>query len=147
MTETLVSSLVSGLVGVIVGTIFQSFHNMYLNKYQIRQDQKRQSITEWKNLLSDIRFIFSNPNERNHIYFRQIFLLKILTLENIGNTFCSQRKVKSLIEKLKDTDEQLSLSGIAEEALCMSADSDAKIKLENQIYLIIIDTVKQVQSI
>ncbi|MDE5581835.1 MAG: hypothetical protein K2I95_10510 [Treponemataceae bacterium] len=136
-------SLISGLFGVIVGSVYENF----LSKNQIRQGYKKESIDAWVNLRVDMQNLFSNFNARNHIYFRQIFLLKIVLLNNIGNTCCSKNKVKKLVENLKNIDEKMSLDGVAEMAFCKDSKNDDKINLENEIFHIIIDTVKKIQNI
>ncbi len=140
-------SLISGLFGVIIGSIIQIIYENFLSKNQIRQDCKRESIADWVNLRLEIQKLFSNPNVRNHIYFRQIFLLKIALLNNIGNTCCSKRKVKELTAELKEIDEKISLDGVAERAFCKNSKDDEKINLENETFQIITDTVRKIQSI
>ena len=147
MKEAWVISLISGLLGVIVGSIIQIVYENFLSKNQIRQECKRESVAEWVNLRLEMQNLFSNFNVRNHIYFRQIFLLKIVLLNNIGNTCCSKNKVRKLVENLKDIDEKMSLDGVAERAFCKNCRNDDKINLENEIFQIIMDTVKQIQSI
>lgn len=147
MKEAWVISLISGLLGVIVGSIIQIVYENFLSKNQIRQDCKRESVAEWVNLRLEMQNLFSNFNVRNHIYFRQTFLLKIALLNNIGNTCCSKSKVKKLIEDLKNIDENMSLEGVAERAFCKNSKIDDKVKLENETFQIIIDTVKKIQNI
>lgn len=140
-------SLISGLIGVLVGAVIQLIYDYFSNKRQIRDDYKKECISEWLSFRYEIKEYLTNFDERNNIYFRQSFLIKTDLLKSIGNSKDSIKAVEKICSDLKDKDEKISLAGTAEEAFKEGAKLQEQKIFQTEVYTIISDTIKAIQAI
>ena len=145
--KDLIISLISGLIGVLVGAVIQLIYDYFSNKRQIRDDYKKECISEWLSFRYEIKEYLTNFDERNNIYFRQSYLIKTDLLKSIGNSKGSRDAIKKICSDLKNKDEQMSLSGIAEEAFKKGAKPQEQRKFQSEMYTIISETIKAIQAI
>lgn len=140
-------SLISGLVGVLVGLAIQLLYDYTASKKQKRDDCKRDCINEWLQFRTEIKDFFENANERNNLYFRQSYMIKTELLRSIANSKQSEQAVNDLIDLLNQKDEIISLTGIAEKALKINANSKEQKQFESEMFSIIYTTIKSIQKI
>lgn len=141
------ASLISGLTGVFVGAIIQIIYEYNASKKQKREECKKDCINEWLQFRNEIKNYFENKNERNNIYFRESYMIKTVLLKSIANSKDSKHRINNLIEKLLKKDEQISLNGVAEEALQINSTPEQQIKFELEMFNVIYDTIRVIQNI
>jgi|GEM_PF-1473812 len=131
---TFIISLLSGLIGVIIGAIIQILYNNKLEKERIINEYKKICVNEWLLLSKELHLLLEHPQNHNNTMFRQSIIQKTTLLNFIHITQRKyEKRLSTLQEYIKKTDETLSLGNFAEEALNKGKSSINKILLTREV--------------
>lgn len=131
---TFIISLLSGLIGVIIGAIIQILYDNKLEKKRIINEYKKICVNEWLLLSKELHLLLEHPQNHNNTMFRQSIIQKTTLLNFMHITQKKyEKRLSTLQEYIKKTDETLSLGNFAEEALNKGKSSINKILLTREV--------------